>query len=234
MPESCRDRPTSAHEKLFLLTKSGAVFLRCRGGASGRVSPATTAPIHKQWCMGDGGRPKDQRHGGEQRVDPVSGPTSATSGPSTKTGNISRSSTKAGQRADVQMTLEDRDARLQRGSFRDLPAQVSRTVHQGWHERERRLRRVRGAVGADRCKNARQVSAMPQDRRRTSGRGDRGKSNMGTTELEPTKFTTTGWSPSCDHDSPTIPATCLDPFAGSGTVGLGRRPPPARRDPDRD
>ena len=29
-----------------------------------------------------------------------------------------------------------------------------------------------------------------------------------------------GWSPSCDHSIYPIPATCLDPFAGSGTVGL--------------
>jgi DNA modification methylase len=31
--------------------------------------------------------------------------------------------------------------------------------------------------------------------------------------------TTTGWRPSCAHDAPTVPATVLDPFAGSGTVG---------------
>ena len=37
---------------------------------------------------------------------------------------------------------------------------------------------------------------------------------------------TTGWSPTCDHDAcydvsyPIIPATVLDPFGGSGTVGL--------------
>ncbi len=31
---------------------------------------------------------------------------------------------------------------------------------------------------------------------------------------------TIGWSPSCSHDLPPIPATCLDPFAGSGTVGV--------------
>jgi DNA modification methylase len=30
---------------------------------------------------------------------------------------------------------------------------------------------------------------------------------------------TTGWQPSCEHDAAPIPATLLDPFAGSGTVG---------------
>ena len=31
---------------------------------------------------------------------------------------------------------------------------------------------------------------------------------------------TTGWKPSCDCNAEVVPATVLDPFAGSGTVGL--------------
>ena len=31
---------------------------------------------------------------------------------------------------------------------------------------------------------------------------------------------TIGWSASCNHDAPTVPATILDPFGGAGTVGL--------------
>ena len=30
--------------------------------------------------------------------------------------------------------------------------------------------------------------------------------------------TTTGWHPTCDHDSEPMPATVLDPFCGSGTT----------------
>jgi len=30
---------------------------------------------------------------------------------------------------------------------------------------------------------------------------------------------TVGWQPTCDHDADPIPATVLDPFAGSGTTG---------------
>lgn len=30
--------------------------------------------------------------------------------------------------------------------------------------------------------------------------------------------TTTGWRPTCDHAAEPVPAVCLDPFGGSGTV----------------
>ena len=36
----------------------------------------------------------------------------------------------------------------------------------------------------------------------------------------PVRGNTTGWSPTCDHDARAVPATVLDPFGGSGTVGL--------------
>ena len=34
-----------------------------------------------------------------------------------------------------------------------------------------------------------------------------------------TTCTTVGWRPTCEHDAAPIPATVLDPFCGSGTVG---------------
>ena len=38
------------------------------------------------------------------------------------------------------------------------------------------------------------------------------------TMTKPATSTTTGWRPTCDHDADLVPATVLDPFAGSGTV----------------
>ncbi len=34
------------------------------------------------------------------------------------------------------------------------------------------------------------------------------------------KVTTTGWRPTCAHDAGTVPGVTLDPFAGTGTVGM--------------
>lgn len=31
---------------------------------------------------------------------------------------------------------------------------------------------------------------------------------------------TTGWRPTCGHEAPTVPATVLDPFIGSGTTAM--------------
>lgn len=36
----------------------------------------------------------------------------------------------------------------------------------------------------------------------------------------PEKYHTTGWQRTCEHDAEPIPATVLDPFAGSGTTGV--------------
>ena len=33
-------------------------------------------------------------------------------------------------------------------------------------------------------------------------------------------YQTTGWQPTCDHDSEPVPPTVLDPFCGSGTTGV--------------
>jgi len=47
-----------------------------------------------------------------------------------------------------------------------------------------------------------------------SGRNDGGGS------FEPPATTPTGWRPTCDHDAGVQPCTVLDPFSGSGTTGV--------------
>ena len=55
---------------------------------------------------------------------------------------------------------------------------------------------------------------------RTAGRHTGSKRSPGTFK-EGVRYETTGWRPSCDHDVPHASRQrVLDPFAGSGTVGL--------------
>jgi len=37
---------------------------------------------------------------------------------------------------------------------------------------------------------------------------------------EPVATATTGWRPTCKHDAEPVPCVALDPFGGSGTVGM--------------
>ena len=43
---------------------------------------------------------------------------------------------------------------------------------------------------------------------------------LGRCAYVPPRTETTGWRATCDHHAAVIPATCLDPFGGAGTVGL--------------
>lgn len=50
---------------------------------------------------------------------------------------------------------------------------------------------------------------------------DRLSTHMGSSvPWQPTSRATIGWQPSCDCDAPTVPATVLDPFAGTATTGV--------------
>jgi tRNA/tmRNA/rRNA uracil-C5-methylase (TrmA/RlmC/RlmD family) len=39
-------------------------------------------------------------------------------------------------------------------------------------------------------------------------------------EWRPPTITDNGWLSACEHDAPPVPCIVLDPFAGSGTVGV--------------
>jgi len=60
------------------------------------------------------------------------------------------------------------------------------------------------------------------ERRASDSVNDARTATSGTMTRPPTR-TTTGWSPSCDHDRAPIPATILDCFGGSGTTALVAR-----------
>jgi DNA modification methylase len=57
-----------------------------------------------------------------------------------------------------------------------------------------------------------------------AGQRARGGASLDSSRLHNQYFdyqrTTTGWRPTCAHEAEPVPATCLDPFAGSGTVGV--------------
>jgi DNA modification methylase len=52
---------------------------------------------------------------------------------------------------------------------------------------------------------------------------EKGRTRSSGTMLEPPISITTGWQPTCQHDAAPVPAVVLDPFAGSGTTGMVAR-----------
>ncbi|MCC6454463.1 MAG: site-specific DNA-methyltransferase [Caldilineaceae bacterium] len=67
MPESVTDRPTKAHEYIFLLTKSSSYYYDADAIKEPSVTNDTRRPYGSKGAWDMDGRPEEQRHGGEQR-----------------------------------------------------------------------------------------------------------------------------------------------------------------------
>lgn len=65
----------------------------------------------------------------------------------------------------------------------------------------------------------------PSDRREAAQEAGSGSGRTATsgTMLEPPTTTTVGWEPTCTHEAPVVPCLVLDPFIGSGTTGMVAR-----------
>ena len=193
MPESCTDRPTSAHEKLFLLSKSARYFY----DAEAVKVPAVRA--------GDvpGGRdgtddPFDNRKGWVRKEVPSHA----------NLRNVWKIATHAYSEAHF-------------ATF--PPALVEPCIKAGTSEK--------GVCGECGAPWVREVSRdlvkdnpgrQPPPLRSKPDGADQGNNRARDGHLPGSRIhvETVGWHPTCDHDAPTAPATCLDIFAGSGTVGL--------------
>jgi hypothetical protein len=69
----------------------------------------------------------------------------------------------------------------------------------------------------------RDVERTPMVINRSERTHPMGHTRSSGTVLEHPTSRTLGWSPSCAHNMPPVPAVCLDPFAGSGTTLLVAR-----------
>ena len=100
------------------------------------------------------------------------------------------------------------------------PALVEPCIQAGTSERG-----VCGECGApwkrqvEQTSEYREYSQKDETWNRTGGEA-KGRGVGRSYQATPTKNNTTGWASTCEHKAATVPATVLDPFAGSGTVGL--------------
>jgi DNA modification methylase len=199
MPESVTDRPTKAHEYVFLLAKSRSYFYDADA-----VREKADLPTRRAASFRDGGIYTHERcfeNGGEK--------TKATSGDG-----------EDGTGRNLRSVWTIPSAPFPDAHFATFPpALASRCIQAGTSERG--CCRACGAPWARQVETA-YVKSPVHGKGSVIGRhettGANGWDGAGLPRLNK-QTTTTGWSPTCPCDAPPVPCTVLDPFAGSGTVG---------------
>ena len=216
MPESVTDRPTNAHEKLFLLTKSARYFydaeaVRVRGG-NGWHGDFAARSSERRDTQGLGslrGQYAKPYEGNEGKDFADTGAQDARSVKSRIVEGV-RNGTITGANLRNVWTIPTH-------SYKDAhfatfpPKLVEPCIKAGTSER--------GVCGECGAPWTRQVDTVKGGPVRTRNRREVGREETAAGFPQEIRHTTTGWAPTCDHKAATVPGTVLDPFAGSGTVG---------------
>ena len=215
MPESVTDRPTRAHEYVFLLSKSAryfydadairkpAVFIDSRADGKGMVRSVTNPanPHYTQAAKPDKQRGHSRRHAGfNDRWDVMTKEEQQAMGANKRT--VWRISTQGFPGAH----------------FATFPEKlVEPCILAGTSEKG-----VCGLTGdpwervVEVSDPASRLGDSWHDHKDDIGRGQRGVPSAQNAPIR----STTGWQPTCDHDSEPMPSVVLDPFCGSGTTGV--------------
>ena len=202
MPESCTDRPTSAHEKLYLLSKSARYFY---DGDAVRV-PHVSDPNHygspkpTEMKMPAGVRGRLDK-GGPRHYNPVG--------------------------ANLRNVWKIATHSFSEAHFATFPPKLVEPCIKAGTSQRGVCKQCGGPWERDTGEKV-STEGRGSGNKELHHQGDRGlpdghsNSHRGCSiPWKPTMTLTTGWSPTCQCTPQTsVPATVLDPFAGAGTVGL--------------
>jgi DNA modification methylase len=205
MPESVRDRPTCAHEKVWLLTKAASYFYDA-DAVREPCAPETAARYaagYKEWGKGQFlGSPTDKR--GSKQITPEQ--LSAKDGRNLRNvWHLNPEPFPGAHFATMPPTLAERCIKAGSSERGQCPHCGSPWV--------RVVERVR-----ENCSNAAKAGTV------ISGKGHPSSQVRDSHDIRNgprVSVSTTGWSPSCacpKHEP--VPQTVLDPFAGAGTTLL--------------
>jgi len=218
MPESVTDRPTRSHEQIFLLTKSEKYFY----DQNAVRQPLKQSSIDRLSQDVENQNGSTRANGGAKSNGNF---RAAVSGGHLKSQIVGQHSglTLGHHHQDIEQGANLRDVwTINTEGFRDahfavFPTEIPRRcILAGTSEKG-----VCGECGAPWTRVV-ERSAMEINR---SGRGEKifgGNHSTAAsgTMTKPPECLTIGWQPSCKHEGDPIPATVLDPFAGSGTTLL--------------
>jgi len=200
MPESVTDRPTKAHEYVFLLTKSARYFYDAEAVREEAIDNKET--FYKKLIKKPHKRMRDE--GGKNET--TTGFQYATFNP-------------AGRNRRTVWTIATQP--FSAAHFATFPTKlVEPMIKAGTSEKG-----CCPECGAPWERVTEKTKYTPPiaangERFVDETRGDKTRKLSGSDYNKQVKATTTGWRPTCDHDHDPIPGTVLDPFAGACTVGL--------------
>lgn len=220
MPESVRDRPTKAHEYVFLLTKRPSYFY---DQEAGREPQAASTLEHFK----SGVPRRANRKAQASTADEIRGNESFR----TLSGII------GGRNMRDVWTLSTEP--YAGAHFATFPTElVARCLRPGtsakgccrecgvaWRritERERRATRP-GSATKVRAPSGWDIGAGAHGQKGSDGRRPAGECGNRDEYRHVTDYKTVGWHPGCGHGGDPVPCRVLDPFAGSGTVGVACR-----------
>lgn len=198
MPESVTDRPTKAHEYVFLLTKSARYFWDAE--AVREESPDyVTERIEREAANGMNGRV-------HSKLAPHVGLS-----PSTLMDKQVGART-PGRNIRTVWTIAT--APYSGAHFATWPpALVERMIRAGTSERG-----VCSECGKPWERVVEKELTGVDERRPANGMPGRTGNGLTRMRAGDPQTTTTGWRPTCSHTADPVPAVVLDPFAGSGTT----------------
>jgi len=209
MPESVTDRPTKAHEYLFLLSKSPRYFYDAEAVREAR-DPAQIewrekyAETIARW----GQRREEGIAPGTNRNDGLATQANGSARNLRSVWTIATEPYPGAHFATFPRKLVEpciKAGTSERGVCPECGAPWVRVVELG------EVTATGGSATGARARNMAIVSPLGQNPKS-------GAFNTGTFEAH--EHLTTGWRPSCAHAAEPVPAVVLDPFAGTGTVGL--------------
>jgi len=218
MPESVTDRPTKAHEYLFLLSKNSKYYFDQEAVKEGSITNDPRRPYGSQGSWELDGRPTDQRPNGKVR-----------SPAGWKTGKGSHGSIHTDGRELEVTYFEDTFTSRNIRSVWTIPTQPTPEAHFATFPEALIVPCIKAGTSEKGCcpkcgspweriTKADRVNAIARaDRQVATGgaiTGGVGKNFPDTT------IQTIGWQPTCKCGiATTVPCTVLDPFFGSGTTG---------------
>jgi DNA modification methylase len=233
MPESVTDRPTKAHEYLFLLAKRERYFYDAEAIKEPAVTDDMRRPYGSQGAWQMDGRPVEQRPNGKPRT---AGNKTHKYVAEYEQSDSEEHRTKAGLLKVADVPWYSRNRR----SVWTIATKPYSEAHFATYPVDLVEPCIKAGTSAHGCCEAcgapwvRVVERTKAEYTPCNGayaeqhiQQSKGKTRSQAGGMPIDGVVTTGWSPSCSCGAPTVPCVVLDTFSGSGTtgvaaIGLGR------------